>query len=76
MQKNSVQFIVQYIMYKEQLTDVRYILMQNQYRKDKRALVAGINLLNDLIEKCIAENLLTEPQQKIGPEGVLLVVEK
>jgi len=39
-------------------------------------LVAGINLLNDLIEKCIAENLLTEPQQKIGPEGVLLVVEK
>ena len=63
-------------MYKEQLTDVRYILMQNQYRKDKRALVAGINLLNDLIEKCIAENLLTEPQQKIGPEGFLLVVEK
>ena len=47
----------------------------NEY-KSYNLLVAGINLLNDLIEKCIAENLLTEPQQKIGPEGVLLVVEK
>lgn len=47
----------------------------NEY-KSYNLLVAGINLLNDLIEKCIAEDLLTEPQQRIGPEGVLLVVEK
>lgn len=47
----------------------------NEY-KSYNLLVSGINLLNDLIEKCIAENLLTEPQQRIGPEGVLLVVEK
>lgn len=47
----------------------------NEY-KSYNLLVAGINLLNDLIEKCISEDLLTEPNQKIGPEGVLLVVEK
>ena len=47
----------------------------NEY-KSYNLLVSGINLLNDLIEKCIAEDLLTEPQQRIGPEGVLLVVEK
>ena len=47
----------------------------NEY-KSYNLLVAGINLLNDLIERCIAEDLLTEPQQRIGPEGVLLVVEK
>ncbi len=47
----------------------------NEY-KSYNLLVSGINLLNDLIEKCIAEDLLTEPQQRIGPEGVLLVVER
>ena len=47
----------------------------NEY-KSYNLLVSGINLLNDLIEKCIAEELLTEPQQRIGPEGVLLVVER
>ena len=47
----------------------------NEY-KSYNLLVAGINVLNDLIEKCIAENILTEPEKRIGPEGVLLVVEK
>lgn len=47
----------------------------NEY-KSYNLLVSGINLLSDLIEKCIAEDLLTEPKQKIGPEGVLLVIEK
>ena len=47
----------------------------NEY-KSYNLLVSGINLLNDLIEKCIAEDLLTDPQQRIGPEGVLLVVKK
>lgn len=47
----------------------------NEY-KSYNLLVAGINVLNDLIEKCITENILTEPKKRIGPEGVLLVVEK
>ena len=47
----------------------------NEY-KTYNQLVAGINVLNDLIEKCIAENVLTEPEKRVGSEGVLLVVEK
>lgn len=47
----------------------------NEY-KSYNLLVAGINVLNDLIEKCIEENILTTPKKRIGPEGVLLVVEK
>ena len=47
----------------------------NEY-KSYNLLVAGINVLHDLIEKCIEENLLTVPQKRTGPEGVLLVVEK
>lgn len=47
----------------------------NEY-KSYNLLVSGINVLNDLIEKCIAENILTEPEKRVGPEGVLLVVEK
>ena len=47
----------------------------NEY-KSYNLLVSGINLLHDLIEKCIAEDLLTDPQQRIGPEGVLLMVKK
>lgn len=44
--------------------------------KSYNMLVAGMNVLNDLIEKCIAENILTEPEKRVGPEGVLLVVKK
>ena len=47
----------------------------NEY-KSYNLLVAGINVLNDLIEKCISENILSKPENRIGPEGVLLVVEK
>ena len=39
-------------------------------------LIAGSHVLHDLIEKCIAEDMLTVPENRIGPEGVLLVVEK
>ncbi len=39
-------------------------------------LIAGSHVLNALIEKCIAEDMLTVPENRIGPEGVLLVVEK
>lgn len=61
-------------MYAYMLSHIQKHLL-NEY-KSYNLLVSGINLLNDLIEKCIAEDLLTEPKQKIGPEGVLLVVEK
>lgn len=61
-------------MYAYMLSHIQKHLL-NEY-KSYNLLVSGINLLNDLIEKCIAEDLLTEPQQRIGPEGVLLVVEK
>ncbi len=61
-------------MYAYMLSHIQKHLL-NEY-KSYNLLVSGINLLNDLIEKCIAEDLLTEPNQKIGPEGVLLVVEK
>lgn len=49
--------------------------LHNEY-KSYNLLVAGINVLNDLIEKCITENILTEPKKRVGPEGVLLIVEK
>lgn len=39
-------------------------------------LIAGSHVLNSLIEKCIEEDMLTVPENRIGPEGVLLVVEK
>lgn len=39
-------------------------------------LIAGSHVLHALIEKCIAEDMLTVPENRIGPEGVLLVVEK
>lgn len=61
-------------MYAYMLSHIQKHLL-NEY-KSYNLLVSGINLLNDLIEKCISEDLLTEPNQKIGPEGVLLVVEK
>ncbi len=44
--------------------------------KSYNTLIAGINVLSDLIEKCIEEKILTAPKSRIGPEGVLLVVEK
>ena len=61
-------------MYAYMLSHIQKHLL-NEY-KSYNLLVSGINLLSDLIEKCIAEDLLIEPQQRIGPEGVLLVVER
>ena len=61
-------------MYAYMLSHIQKHLL-NEY-KSYNLLVSGINLLNDLIEKCIAENILTEPEKRVGPEGVLLVVEK
>lgn len=39
-------------------------------------LIAGSHVLHDLIEKCIEEDMLTVPEKRLAPEGVLLVVEK
>ena len=39
-------------------------------------LIAGTRMIHELIEKCITEDLLTVPENRIGPEGVLLVVGK
>ena len=39
-------------------------------------LIVGSHVIHALIEKCIAEDMLTVPENRIGPEGVLLVVEK
>ena len=38
--------------------------------------IAGVRFLHETIEACIKEGLLCEPENKIGPEGVLMVVEK
>ncbi len=34
----------------------------NEY-KSYNLLVAGINVMNDLIEKCIVENILSKPEK-------------
>ncbi|MEE1315568.1 MAG: RNA polymerase sigma factor [Faecalimonas sp.] len=39
-------------------------------------LIAGIRILSATIEECIKEELLTEPKQKLGAEGMIMVVEK
>ena len=39
-------------------------------------LIAGTRIIHELIEKCIAEDMLTVPEKRLAPEGVLLVVEK
>lgn len=39
-------------------------------------LIAGSTLLTQVIEACLKAGLLREPKQKIGAEGVLMVVDK
>ena len=39
-------------------------------------LIAGIRILAKIIEECINEDLLVAPENKIGAEGVLMIVEK
>ena len=38
--------------------------------------IAGVRFLHETIEACIKEGLLCEPENKIGAEGVLMVIEK
>jgi len=39
-------------------------------------MAIGVSITSCVIEKCIERGLLNEPENRIGPEGVLLVVEK
>ncbi len=74
---NSVEHICSQIadeLYEYMISHIQKHLL-NEY-KSYNTLIAGINVLSDLIDKCIEENILTEPESRIGPEGVLLVVEK
>ena len=39
-------------------------------------LIAGVRILSQTIEECIKEGILSEPENRIGAEGVLMIVEK
>ena len=39
-------------------------------------LIAGVRILSGAIEECIKEGLLLAPENRLGAEGVLMVVEK
>lgn len=39
-------------------------------------LIAGIRILSKAIDECINEGLLSEPESRIGAEGMLMIVEK
>ena len=47
----------------------------NEYRI-YNGLIASERTLAKVIEACISENLLTEPENRLGAEGVLMIVEK
>ncbi len=40
------------------------------------ALIAGERILAKAIEECISEDLLVEPESKVGAEGVVMIVER
>ena len=39
-------------------------------------MAASASMVSSVIDKCIELGLINEPENPIGPEGVLLVVEK
>lgn len=39
-------------------------------------LYCGVRFLHETIESCIREGLLSEPENRVGAEGVLMIVEK
>lgn len=40
------------------------------------SLIAGVRILAKAIEECINEGLLVKPENKVGAEGVLMIVER
>ena len=49
--------------------------LMNEYQLYVR-LIAGFRLLSSMIEECIKEGLLIVPENRLGAEGVLMVVER
>ncbi len=49
--------------------------LMNEYQVYTR-LIAGVRILAKAIEECIRGGLLTEPENKVGAEGVLMIVER
>ena len=39
-------------------------------------LIAGVRILSSVIEECIKEGLLSEPENRVGAEGMLMIVER
>ena len=39
-------------------------------------MAIGVSITGCVIDKCIERGLLNEPENRLGPEGVLLMVEK
>lgn len=48
--------------------------LMDEYRTYNMAI--GVSITGCVIDKCIERGLLNEPENRLGPEGVLLVVEK
>lgn len=49
--------------------------LMNEYQIYTK-LIAGVRILDNAIEDCISKGLLTEPENRLGAEGVLMIVEK
>lgn len=49
--------------------------LMNEYQIYTR-LISGIRILEKAIEECINEGLLTEPENRVGAEGVLMIVDR
>lgn len=49
--------------------------LMNEYQL-YTGLIAGVRILAKTIKECIKEDLLTEPKNKVGAEGVLMIVER
>ncbi len=67
----------------EQIADELSVFMRNTFPEHLMneyqiytGLIAGIRILAKIIEECINEDLLVAPENKIGAEGVLMIVEK
>lgn len=51
----------------------KHLISEYQYYT---MLIAGVRIVSRMIEECIKEGLLNEPEQPLGAEGVFMVVEK
>ena len=51
----------------------KHLMNEYEYYID---CIAGVRFLHETIESCIREGLLSEPENRVGAEGVLMIVEK